>query len=421
MRSHPPGGYRRTDFGLCLVAAGSQVGTGRPTLADMSPQPARTPWGIAWRFLLAAAIGALSWVALFPKEQASDLVNTWLMIGDPLVGIACLVGALRWVRRYSVAVGLVTSAAACVAPVAGGAAAYALGSVSTRRRWREIVVVGVANVLSGIIAGRVYDRLDDSSPWWSDLLIGILLTAVVIAVGVAVGQRRELVANLREQVAAARREQEVREDAARAAERTRIAREMHDVLAHRISLVAMHAGALAYRPDLTATERSTAARTIEENAHLALQELRDVLGVLRDPASGVGAPEGPQPLIGDLQSLVDESRVAGVRVDLEQHVTGEPPTTISRTAYRVVQEGLTNARKHAPNTAVRVLVDGAPEDGVSIVVTNPLPLSRNDSHVPGAGMGLLGVSERVSRVGGTVTHGPERGDFRLAVWLPWST
>lgn len=392
-----------------------------PNLTNMSPQPARTPWGIAWRFLLAAVVGALSWVAFFPQENASDWINLWLMIGDPLIGILCLVGALRWVRRYPVAVGLITSAAACVAPVAGGAAAYALGSVSTRRRWTEIVVVGTANVLSGIVAGRIYQRSDDSSPWWSDLLIGILVTAVVIAVGVAVGQRRELVANLREQVAAAQREQAVREDAARAAERTRIAREMHDVLAHRISLVAMHAGALAYRPDLTATERSTAARTVEENAHLALQELRDVLGVLRDPATGLEAPESPQPLLGDIQALVEESRAAGVRVDLEQRVTGEPSATISRTAYRVLQEGLTNARKHAPNTAVRVFVDGAPEDGVSIVVTNPLPLSRNDSQLPGAGMGLLGVSERVSRAGGRVSHGQERGDFRLAVWLPWST
>ncbi|KYH45173.1 histidine kinase [Branchiibius sp. NY16-3462-2] len=387
----------------------------------MSPQPTRTPWGIAWRFLLAAAIGALSWVALFPQEHASDLVNLWLMIGDPVVGILCLVGALRWVRRYPVAVGLLTAAAACVAPVAGGAAAYALGSVSTRRQWREIAVVGVANVLSGIVASWIYPRSDDSSPWWSELLIGVLVTAVVIAVGVAVGQRRQLVANLREQVAAAQREQAVREDAARATERTRIAREMHDVLAHRISLVAMHAGALAYRPDLTATERTTAARTVEENAHLALQELRDVLGVLRDPTTGVESPESPQPLIGDIQALVEESRAAGVRVDLEQRVSGEPSATISRTAYRVLQEGLTNARKHAPNTAVRVLVDGAPEDGVSIVVTNPLPLSRNDSQLPGAGMGLLGVSERVTRVGGTASHGPERDGFRLAVWLPWST
>lgn len=386
----------------------------------MSTQPARTPWGITWRFVLALLVGALSWIAFFPQES-SDLVNMWLMIGDPLVGILCLIGALRWVRRYPVAVGLLTSLVACVVPVAGGAAAYALGSVATRRRWNEIAVVGVANVLSGIVVGRIYNRAEDSSPWWSDLLIGILVTAIVIAVGVAVGQRRELVANLREQVAAAGREQAVREEAARAGERTRIAREMHDVLAHRISLVAMHAGALAYRPDLNETERSTAARTIEENAHLALQELRDVLGVLRDPASGADALEGPQPLIGDIPALVAESQAAGVRIELEQRVTGEPPATISRTTYRVVQEGLTNARKHAPSTPVRVLVDGAPEDGVSIVVANPLPLSSNGSQLPGAGMGLLGVSERVSRVGGRVSHGPERGDFRLAVWLPWST
>ena len=393
-----------------------------------SPEP-RTPppgrrgaWGTTWRTLAMVAIGALLWAIYAATiEAAGEARQLWFVAADPLIGLLALVGALRYGRRAPVATGLLTAAAAAVSASAAGPATYLLGSVSTRRRWREIAAVGAANIASGVIVDRVYPQPADSGPWWVGLVIGLLVAAVIVAVGVAVGQRRELVAGLRERAETTEREQHAREDAARVAERNRIAREMHDVLAHRISLVAMHAGALSFRKDLSPQEQATAARTIEENAHLALQELRDVLGVLREPSAEDAPPERPQPLLTDLPDLLTDARAAGMRVDLEGTVTGTPSTTLSRTAYRVVQEGLTNARKHAPDTHVTVTVAGAAEEGLTVQVANPTPLRRGGAGMPGAGVGLLGLGERVDRVGGRITHGPgEQGGYLLAVWLPWS-
>src|SRR6478752_4277630 len=208
---------------------------------------------------------------------------------------------------------------------------------------------------------------------------------------------------------------------AQVAERARIAREMHDVLAHRISLVAMHSGALAYRTDLTPEQVSETAEVVRESANQALTELRAVLGVLRDvPGSGApadGTPQPPQPTLADLEALVAEARSGGTTVRLDRSGDLERvPEQVSRGAYRIVQEGLTNARKHAPGAAVRV------------TVRNPVPRGggeaadgiRQDVTV-GAGLGLLGLTERAVLAGGELTYGPDRaGDFVLTARLPWS-
>src|SRR4029079_4824335 len=125
---------------------------------------------------------------------------------------------------------------------------------------------------------------DDGDPWWVDLLINSVVTAGVLGWGMYVGSRRELVWTLRQRAERAEAEQELRVAQARSNERARIAREMHDVLAHRISQISMHAGALAFRDDLTAAEMRSSAQVIQEKAHEALADLRGVLGVLRDDA-----------------------------------------------------------------------------------------------------------------------------------------
>ncbi len=166
-----------------------------------------------------------------------------------------------------------------------------------------------------------------------------------------IGSRRELLATLRERAVTAEAEQAARVAQARTAERGRIAREMHDVLAHRISLVTMHAGALTYREDLTAEEMRATAAVIQESSHQALVELRDVLGILRDDP-GDSSPERPQPSAVDVPALLDEARASGMRIETEDLVALDGiPETIGRTLYRVVQESLTNARKHAPEHA----------------------------------------------------------------------
>ena len=166
-------------------------------------------------------------------------------------------------------------------------------------------------------------------------------------------------------------EQALRVEQGRLNERARIAREMHDVLAHRISLIAMHAGALAYRTDLTAEETHETAELIQATSHEALTDLRQVLGVLRDDETGAG--ERPQPTFGDLAALVLEAEGAGMRIQYDDRVDGasQMPEQVGRTAYRIVQEGLTNVRKHAPGVTVLVQLSGSPTEGVSIRIRNP--------------------------------------------------
>ena len=236
-----------------------------------------------------------------------------------------------------------------------------------------------------------------------------------------IGSRRELLASLRERAETTESEQAARLAQARTAERTRIAREMHDVLAHRISMVTMHAGALSYRDDLTPEQVRETAGIIQENSHQALAELRQVLGVLREDP-GDADPERPQPSAVDLPALVDDARASGMNVVSGRSGRCEAiPDLLGRTAYRVVQEGLTNARKHAPDTLVTVELSGGPDDGLTIAVRNPIRIGA-PLDVPGSGLGLVGLSERAALVGGRLQHGVTADrEFNLTVWLPWPT
>jgi signal transduction histidine kinase len=179
--------------------------------------------------------------------------------------------------------------------------------------------------------------------------------------------RRQLVESLRAQADRASEE-------ARAAERRRIAGEMHDVLAHRLSLLSVHAGALEFHPDAPAEEVAAAAGVIRENARAALEELRGVIGV---PARGRRREplQPPQPTLADLASLVEESRAAGMRLAAQIELGDtEPPAAVGRTAYRIVQEGLTNARKHAPGAAVTLTVR-APDGDLQVEVRSLAPVA----------------------------------------------
>jgi signal transduction histidine kinase len=202
---------------------------------------------------------------------------------------------------------------------------------------------------------------------------------------------------------------------------------MHDVLAHRLSLLATYAGAIEYRPDAPPEQMARAAGVVRAGAHQALDELREVITVLReDDGPGDGDTEQrPQPGLADLPRLVEESRDAGARVRLDDRVADPAalPGAAGRTAYRVVQEGLTNARKHAPGEQVQVVVDGRPGGGLLIDIRNPLV---NGHATGGAGpvgggseTGLIGLTERVRLAGGELDHQVTDGEFRLSARLPW--
>lgn len=210
-------------------------------------------------------------------------------------------------------------------------------------------------------------------------------------------------------------------DAALRAERAQheardaIAREMHDVLGHRLSLLSVHAGALEYRPDAPAADVARAAAVIRQSAHQALQDLREVIGVLRGPVD-----ERPLPRLDDIEELVGESRRAGMRVDLRVGVVGAPPALSGRTAYRIVQEGLTNARKHAAGSPVAVTLSGTEGEGLCVEVVDAGGGTGPRTRGEGPGLGLPGLGERVAISGGRIEYGVEAGrGWRLAAWLPW--
>jgi signal transduction histidine kinase len=236
--------------------------------------------------------------------------------------------------------------------------------------------------------------------------------------------RRQLLLTLRERADRAERDQHLHEDRARMAERTRIAREMHDVLAHRISLLALHAGGLEVRPDLPPAKVRETAQLMRLTARQALEELRSVIGVLREePGPDTEPPAAPQPTLTDIRRLVDETRLAGAKIDFEMQVdhADTVPSALGRDAYRIVQEALTNIGKHASGSTAWVRITGGSEDGLHVTVRNRKPLRASTGPaLPGSGAGLLGLQERVALAGGTLVHGPdESGDFVVDAELQW--
>jgi signal transduction histidine kinase len=334
---------------------------------------------------------------------------------DVILGsTACL---LLWVRRrWPVPLALALAVAGLFSVTSIGAASIMVFTVAVHRPFRTVALVATAHVATSAVYSVFYP--DPSQPYWVSITWTIVLIAAVVAWGMFVRARRQLILSLRDRAVRAESEQQLRVEQARHQERARIAREMHDVLAHRISLLSVHAGALEFRPDAPPAEIAQAAGVIRASAHQALQDLREVIGVLRDDA-GDGAPERPQPSLTDLPALIDESRRAGMAVNWENkiHDVTVVPANIGRSAYRTVQESLTNARKHAPGAAVRVMVDGAAGSGLTVEVRNPLVKAAPE--IPGAGAGLIGLTERAMLAGGRFEHGRTEGDFRVRAWLPW--
>jgi signal transduction histidine kinase len=360
-------------------------------------------------YALAFIIGAAGFIDAWEQHPP------WLRGPAIVIGIATLV-ALRWRRTHPGAVGIGIGVVALVILPASGAILAAGFNGAIRARGRDLAVIvglliawGVGNPLlypprAGAPAGGAY---------WADATASLLMAAVVIGWGLFVRARRELVRSLRAQAGLAG-------DEARAAERRRIAREMHDVLAHRLSLLSVHAGALEFNPDAPPDEIAHAAGVIRESARSALDELRGVIGVLREDGSET-LTQAPQPTLADLAALVEESRAAGMRVT-ETIELGDAvaPGAVGRTAYRIAQEGLTNARKHAPGAAVTLTV-GATDGSLDVEVRSlaPVAVAAPGSALPGAGTGLIGLAERVSLAGGELEHGVDPdGAFVLRARLP---
>jgi signal transduction histidine kinase len=199
-------------------------------------------------------------------------------------------------------------------------------------------------------------------------------------------------------------------------ERTTIARELHDVVAHHMSVVAIQAEAAPYRVENPPEELEKAFATIRENAVAALTELRRILGVVR--AEDYEAPDAPQPVLADLDNLLANVREAGLGT--EKTITGAVralPQGVELSAYRIIQEALSNALRHAPGATARVEVSYVLGGlGLRIVNTAPRGLVKPS---PGAGHGITGMRERVSMLSGEMTAEPtEEGGYEVTAFIP---
>ena len=364
-----------------------------------------------------------------------------LRAADVACGVAGYV-LLWWRRRWPLAFAAYIVVISVFSTLSGGLAFVAAFTVAVHRNWPTALVTSALLTLAAWPSLVLYTGGGTRN-------VGVLMVVVTVLLFAATGwgmfirARRQLLASLRGRAERAERSREEHARLARIAERQRIAREMHDVLAHRLSLLSVQAGALEVTPGTAGDDAITeAAAAIRATTHQALRELRSVVRVLRDDdVGGEAGTAPPQPVAADLPALVAEaSATTSIRADWSGAELAAVPPDSGRTLYRIVQEGLTNARKHAPGSTVEVTVDGAPERGLSVTVTSWLPVDRpapgdgagkggagrggagkGGAGTRGAGTGLIGLRERAALAGGhvdAVVTGDDR--FQLSAWLPWA-
>ncbi|MFP5020293.1 sensor histidine kinase [Pseudonocardia phyllosphaerae] len=364
--------------------------------------------------VLVAVVGLAGWFLTggWALATATDLLRFAL-------GVAAL-ATIPWRHRLPWEFAVIAVVVAAVSEIAAYLPLVGVFVVGTRRRPVETVAITLLTMggtLYTLIPGTAWD-----SRIWVTILSAWALELASVAAGLLIGSRRALLAQLRGRVARAERERAEHADRVRAAERRRIAEEMHDLLGHRLSLLAVHAGALALRSDLSAATVRESATVLRDTTHRAMEDLRTVVQVLREPGEGPERLDPPGEDLTGVEALVADARTAGAEVRLRStellHVT-RPPEALAAVAYRVVREGLTNAARHAPGAPVDVTLEGRRGRDLTVTVVS----GRSDDRPPapaGAGSGLVGLRERVETLtGGTLTHGPLPGGYRLAAVLPW--
>lgn len=374
-----------------------------------SPGGARSPrdWVVdGFLFVASVAVGA---VVFHTQRGQFELLNASVGL------LACI--SLWWRRSHPFAVGMFTAFGSCVAGASGIAWLIALYNCALRLGRRELVAVLVLSAIGFVTYPFMYPP-DEGLV--TSIFLGVGVAGASLGMGLIARARREHVQALATAAEVAASEQRVLELRAREEERRRIAREMHDVLAHRISLLSLHAAALEYRKDASPEEVTQAAAVIRESAQEALQELRDVIGVMRTGADASSDP--PQPSLADIPRLVVQFREAGLRVhfDAELDPAVEVGPAAGRTLYRVAQEGLVNASKHAPGAKVEIKLARASSHALSITVENELGPAGGVAAVSldQPGLGLVGLAERVDLVGGSLEHGARGTRFELKAEVP---
>ncbi len=331
------------------------------------------------------------------------------------VPVGLLVGAAAWGRRRRPEVFLLAALAAFVVLSTWIAVLFAQYTLAERTTsWRRTSAGTLAAL--AVVAVPIWQLggADAAGP----LSLGICVAPALL--GLYVGTRRELLARLRERAERAEREQHQRVLQARSDERAQIARDMHDVVTHRVSLIVLHSTALEVAKGDNAR---TIGRQIGAIGREALTELRSLVEVLRADAE---APLAPQPGLADLENLVAESRSTGIPVALElidesgAEAPAPPqlPALIDHAVYRVVQEALTNVHKHAGNAETRIRVRHTPHL-LRLSVTNGRSAVPGAPGLPSGGHGLLGIGERIRLVGGELNARPTPdGGFEITAEIP---
>jgi signal transduction histidine kinase len=288
-------------------------------------------------------------------------------------------------------------------------ACFAIGAWSTRPRL-ALTVTGLLLVV------MVLGSLGDGNGVFAAAAFGLVLVALPLVAGYAARARRLYVEQVERRLAEAERDRDERARRAIEEERTRIARELHDVVAHHVSLIGVQAGAartaLVHSPDAT----RAALAAIEASSRDAVGEMRQLLDVLR-PVDAAPA-RAPQPCLGELRRLVARWEGAGFVFAGRAHgLDADLPPTLSLSCYRIVEESLTNVARHS--CARRVVLDVVVEhDAVAIAVLDPGP-ARAPGVARGDGRGLVGMAERAALFGGHLDAGPTAdGGFRVAARLP---
>jgi signal transduction histidine kinase len=354
------------------------------------------------------AADAAIWVVLTAPVAANRLLSGEFLAALP--GVAAMTVAVLVSRGLP----LVSWLIVVLGSIFDGNFAFAIPVMSylvglRTDRIRPVALAFLAVAAGGTVLNLAVLRTGPAQ--WFMLAMTLLVIGVFPwLIGRHLVQRSRLISSGWERAARLEYERQMVVRQARLRERARIAQEMHDSLGHELSLIALGAGALETTPGMAASQQATAAR-IREAAATATDQLREIIGVLRDEDDRAPIEPAGEPV----EALVERARQAGLAVTVRR--TGEPVPAIERTAYHVVRESLTNASRHAPGAAVTVeIVHSAGVTDVTVVNEPPALAAEAGA---ATGLGLIGLRERVRLGGGTLSSGPAAGGgFRTAATLP---
>lgn len=363
----------------------------------------KNPPSVAGLLLGAASVLFVLLCALDSAAGNRVAVPVWWLLGDAAVGVLALWLARRGWAGAGLALSVV-STAAC-----GTALLHVSRSAGTHGFWRG-QATGAAYLALTLMRWQLPWTPEGAyqSSWWGLALVGLSVECFV-AWGSFMGAHQALVRSLREQNEGLAREKQSAITAAHIQERLDIAREMHDVLAHRLSLISMHSAALEHRTAMDDRERIQAGTLIRTNARASLSELRSILSDLREDQ-----PHAPQSDVFDLPRLAVEASTPEnpVQTDMDPDSTGLAPG-VGRHVFRIAQEAITNAHKHGSPGLIHVRLRRE-TNYCLLSVTNPV---NGPSSTP-PGFGLQGITERVHLCGGSFTHAIRDSTHVIEVTIP---